>query len=60
MGANGNDVVAAAAAGESPMGAARVVAEGGATVFRGADYSLPRTTVALALWLGGIRGEVGV
>ncbi|BAF19444.1 diacylglycerol O-acyltransferase 2D [Oryza sativa Japonica Group] len=58
MGANGNDVVAAAAAGESPMGAARVVAEGGATVFRGADYSLPRTTVALALWLGGIHFNV--
>uniref|UniRef100_A0A0E0A8Y9 Acyltransferase n=1 Tax=Oryza glumipatula TaxID=40148 RepID=A0A0E0A8Y9_9ORYZ len=58
MGANGNDVVAAAAAGERPMGAARVVAEGGATVFRGADYSLPRTTVALALWLGGIHFNV--
>uniref|UniRef100_A0A0D9WPW4 Acyltransferase n=1 Tax=Leersia perrieri TaxID=77586 RepID=A0A0D9WPW4_9ORYZ len=57
MGANGND----AAVAERPMGgaAARVaVAEGEATVFRGADYSLPRTTVALALWLGGIHFNV--
>jgi hypothetical protein len=47
MGANGKDAVAMAAAGERPMGVARVI-----TVAR-----LPRMTVALTLWLRGIRGE---
>jgi hypothetical protein len=46
MGANGKDAVAMVAAGERPMGVARVV-----TVAR-----LPRTMVALTLWLRGIRG----
>uniref|UniRef100_A0A453RG49 Uncharacterized protein n=1 Tax=Aegilops tauschii subsp. strangulata TaxID=200361 RepID=A0A453RG49_AEGTS len=32
--------------------------EGGATVFRGTNYSLPRTIAALALWLGGIHFNV--
>jgi diacylglycerol O-acyltransferase 2, plant len=33
--------------------------EGGeARVFRCTDYSLPRTTLALALWLGGIHFNV--
>lgn len=30
-------------------------AEGEAAVFRGTEYSVVRTTVALALWLGGIH-----
>ncbi|KAL5225120.1 hypothetical protein ABZP36_011759 [Zizania latifolia] len=49
--ANGDD-----AAAERPAGVG--AGEGGAMVFRGADYSLPRTTVALALWLGGIHFNV--
>ncbi|XP_062232967.1 diacylglycerol O-acyltransferase 2D-like isoform X2 [Phragmites australis] len=32
--------------------------EGGARVFRCKDYSLPRTSLALALWLGGIHFNV--
>ncbi|XP_006656043.3 diacylglycerol O-acyltransferase 2D isoform X2 [Oryza brachyantha] len=49
---------------ERPVGAACRVAAGegdgagGPTVFHGAGYSLPRTTVALALWLGGIHFNV--
>ena len=31
---------------------------GDARVFRCTDYSLPRTTLALALWLGGIHFNV--
>jgi 2-acylglycerol O-acyltransferase 2 len=31
---------------------------GDARVFRCMDYSLPRTTLALALWLGGIHFNV--
>ncbi|KAG8094422.1 hypothetical protein GUJ93_ZPchr0012g22025 [Zizania palustris] len=49
--ANGDD-----AAAERPAGVG--AGESGAMVFRGADYSLPRTTVALALWLGGIHFNV--
>jgi hypothetical protein len=55
MGANGtlSDAAVAAAAEERPEGE-----DGEAMIFRGSNYSLPRTIAALALWLGGIHFNV--
>lgn len=62
MGANGAlDDAPAAVAGEQERPRAdgeEEEEEGGATVFRGTNYSLPRTIAALALWLGGIHFNV--
>ena len=53
MGANGTRSESdAVAAGEEEM------PEGEAMMFRGSNYSLPRTIAALALWLGGIHFNV--
>ena len=55
MGANGDRSESdAVAAGEEEM----PEAEGEAMMFRGSNYSLPRTIAALALWLGGIHFNV--
>ncbi|PNT75993.1 hypothetical protein BRADI_1g42650v3 [Brachypodium distachyon] len=59
MGATGTLAAAAAAAGSEEE--EKVEMEGGtaaAMVFRGTNYSLPRTIAALVLWLGGIHFNV--
>ncbi|KAM0903139.1 hypothetical protein ACQ4PT_018919 [Festuca glaucescens] len=55
MGANGtlSEAAVAAAEEERPEGVG-----GEAMMFRGSNYSLPRTIAALALWLGGIHFNV--